>query len=106
MMVISRMGLRSLNSGWRDLWKNLTPRCGYGGCVHAGSPWRGMRRQSRGVRMLGARYCRTECLELALIEVLSRARATSQPTAVASHRVPLGLLLLSRQQLTAAQLRT
>jgi hypothetical protein len=56
--------------------------------------------------MLGARYCRTECLELALIEILSRADAVSRPAGVASHRVPLGLLLLSRQQLTAAQLRT
>ena len=56
--------------------------------------------------MQGARYCRTECLELALVEFLGRARAVSRRAAIASHRIPLGLLLLSRQQLTAAQLRT
>ncbi len=56
--------------------------------------------------MQGARYCRTECLELALLEILGRARPVSGRATSASHRIPLGLLLLSRQQLTAAQLRT
>jgi hypothetical protein len=65
-----------------------------------------MRRRSRGVRLQGARYCQTECLELALIEFLGRARPISRRAAIAAHRIPLGLLLLSRQQLTAAQLRT
>jgi hypothetical protein len=65
-----------------------------------------MRRRSLGVRLQGARYCRTECLEPALIEVLRRAQAVPQRIPVASHRIPLGLLLLSRQQLTPAQLRT
>jgi hypothetical protein len=52
--------------------------------------------------MLGARYCRTECLELALLEVLN---SPPQRGTVAVRRIPLGLLLLSRQQVTAAQLR-
>jgi hypothetical protein len=65
-----------------------------------------MRHRSRGVRLQGARYCRTECLELALIEVLGRARPGSQRAAAAAHRIPLGLLLLSRKQLTAPELRT
>jgi hypothetical protein len=64
-----------------------------------------MRGRSHGVRMQGAQYCRSECLELALEEVLGRSRASVPPAAVVSHRIPLGLLLLSRQQLTAQQLR-
>jgi hypothetical protein len=56
--------------------------------------------------MRGERYCRTECLELALLEILMRAHPTHHSAATAPHRIPLGLLLLSRQQLTAAQLRT
>ena len=56
--------------------------------------------------MQGTLYCRTECLELALLEVLTRARPTPHRAGTAPHRIPLGLLLLSRQQLTAAQLRT
>ena len=65
-----------------------------------------MGHRSGGVRLQGARYCRTECLELALVEFLGRARPVSRRAAIASHRIPLGLLLLSRQQLTPAQLRT
>jgi len=64
-----------------------------------------MRHPSRGIRLQGARYCRTECLELALIEICGRVRV-SHCAAMVSHRIPLGLLLLSRQQLTAEQLRT
>jgi hypothetical protein len=56
--------------------------------------------------MQGARYCQAECLELALIDFLCRTRAVPRRRAIAAHRIPLGLLLLSRQQLTAAQLRT
>jgi Type II secretion system (T2SS), protein E, N-terminal domain len=56
--------------------------------------------------MQGARYCRVECLELALVELLDQAAPVSRRAATVSHRIPLGLLLLSRQQLTAAQLRT
>jgi hypothetical protein len=55
--------------------------------------------------MDGARYCHTECLELALIEGFGRARRVPRHAAIASHRIPLGLLLLSRGQLTAEQLR-
>jgi hypothetical protein len=55
--------------------------------------------------MDGARYCHSECLELALIEGFSRARRVLRHAAIASHRIPLGLLLLSRGQLTAKQLR-
>ena len=58
------------------------------------------------MRMQGVRYCRTECLELALIEVLGAARSIPHRSVPAPHRIPLGLLLLSRQQLTSAQLRT
>jgi Type II secretion system (T2SS), protein E, N-terminal domain len=91
---------------WRDFWERLAPRCGYGQCAHAKSTWRKMRRRSGGVRLQGARYCRTECLELALIEVLGQARREPGRATVAAHRIPLGLLLLSRKQLTAPQLRT
>ncbi len=65
-----------------------------------------MRCRSRGVRLQGARYCRPECLEPALLELLGRMRPVAQRAADAPHRIPLGLILLSRQQLTAEQLRT
>lgn len=56
--------------------------------------------------MQGLWYCQIDCLERALTEVLHRGQPGWQRDSAVSHRVPLGLLLLSRQQLTAAQLRT
>jgi hypothetical protein len=44
-------------------------------------------------------------LQLALTEILGREQSVSRREAALPHRVPLGLLLLSRQQLTAEQLR-
>jgi len=55
--------------------------------------------------MQGALYCRSECLEKALVEVLRRAQRLPDKSFLAPHRIPLGLILLSRQQLTAEQLR-
>jgi hypothetical protein len=97
--------LQSWSSAWRDRWASLTPHCGYRGCLHARKSWSAMRRQPRGVYLQGVRYCRAECLEQALIELLGSSRSTPRRAAQASHRIPLGLLLLSRQQLTAEQLR-
>jgi hypothetical protein len=97
------IALRPSNAGWRDLWGNLAPQCGYPGCVHAHSVWRRMRRRLRGVALQGTRYCQTECLEMALVEILSPVPDRAE---AAAHRIPLGLILLSRRQLTAAQLRT
>lgn len=90
----------------RDFLEKLAPICGYADCVHARSPWGRIRRRSWGVFLKGTRYCQSGCLELALKEVLEGARPVPQRAAVASHRIPLGLLLLSRQQLAACDLRT
>ncbi|HTW57911.1 MAG TPA: hypothetical protein VMD99_07275 [Terriglobales bacterium] len=59
----------------------------------------------KGILIGGSRYCLKKCLEPGLGEALRRLRSASPPAAV-SHRVPLGLLLLSRQQLGIEQLRT
>lgn len=53
----------------------------------------------------GGRYCLEHCLEGVLSDALRQARSTPSDIGVA-HRVPLGLLLLARQQLTVEQLRS
>jgi hypothetical protein len=88
------------------LWEKLAPGCAYAGCIHAHSRWNRMRRRKRGTVMRGSWYCRPECLEPVLVEILRRGRSFPHLEAATSHRVPLGLLLLSRQQLSAAQLKT
>ena len=62
-----------------------------------------MRGQPHAIILQGERYCLDKCLERALIEALGRMH--SFPKRSTAHRIPLGLLLLSRQQLTAEQLR-
>ena len=104
------LSLRNYIKPWRmafgALWEKLAPTCGYAGCVHAGSGWRRARRRKRGIHLQGVWYCRPECLEPVVGEFLRRARVVPRHAASPSHRVPLGLLLLSRQQLTAVQLKT
>jgi hypothetical protein len=102
----ARTSLRFWNAARRDLQNERAVKCGYCGRIDSPSVWRRLRRRRHGVRMQGAWYCRAECLEQALAEFLARVRSASRHNAIASHRVPLGLLLLSRQQLTAEQLRT
>lgn len=91
---------------WRPLWSRLRgqgkPECAYSECGALRRPWR---RKPSGIRMQELEYCGSECLELALIETLGQKQSIPRPNVPASHRVPLGLLLLSRQQLTAEQLR-
>ena len=105
-MVAVRNHSRSLSVGWTDFCQRLSPPCSYCDCVHARSRWRRMCGRRQGILLQGARYCRTECLEGALTELLGQARTGSRRETIAPHRIPLGLILLSRQQLTAAQLRT
>jgi hypothetical protein len=92
---------------WRRAWHNLhhelLRNCdSCGGCsIHL---WKRLRWRRQGVRMAGRWYCRTECLALELGAMLRRGN-TARETAPA-RRIPLGLLLLSRRQLTVEQLRT
>jgi hypothetical protein len=109
MITRASISLQSWNAARRRLKEERKDeravKCGSCGRAESASLWRRLRRQPQGLRMQGAWYCGTECLERALAEFLSRSRPTARHNATASHRVPLGLLLLSRQQLTAEQLR-
>jgi Type II secretion system (T2SS), protein E, N-terminal domain len=89
---------------WRGFWTKFAPPCGHSDCLHTQSMWGRLRGKTGGVVMQGVRYCRDECLERALSDAVRRIRQAS-PRPAAPHRVPLGLLLLSRQQLTVEQLR-
>jgi hypothetical protein len=80
-------------------------RCAACDRVYYRRPWRGIRPRWQGVRLAGEWYCRAECLQRALAEMLGREQPIGRREAALPHRVPLGLLLLSRQQLTAEQLR-
>lgn len=63
-----------------------------------------MRLAPPGILLGGARYCQDRCLEQALADALFRIQSAPQKKPK-RHRIPLGLILISRQQLTAEQLR-
>jgi len=89
---------------WHDFMNKVAPACGRLDCRHTQSAWRRYRWKSRGIVIQGLRYCVEECMERALLDAIERMRPVSA-RALAPHRVPLGLVLLSRQQLTPEQLR-
>jgi hypothetical protein len=91
------------NLAWRSLSRRLIPRSPSPICLHLQGIWH-WRGKRHAVLIEGCRYCREQCLETALGESLRRVCSAS-PHLRGSHRVPLGLLLLSRQQLTADELR-
>ena len=90
------------NTAWRGWWKRSDSQSR--DCVHIQGLWRILRRRRQGVILDGMRYCVDGCLESALGAALRRVRSVSQHTT--PHRIPLGLQLLSRQLITAEQLRS
>jgi hypothetical protein len=95
-----------IKSAWRRIWAHAAPACAGCDSVELRSKWQRIRGRSQGVRLHGLRYCGTECLQRALVEALDQTRPAPRRELLASHRIPLGLILLSRQQLTPEQLRT
>jgi hypothetical protein len=91
-----------ISLAWNELRQKLA-RAREPGCDHACGMWRRLKPNPPSVVLSGVRYCIGSCLEPALSESIVRARPVPQQR-MARHRVPLGLLLLSRQQITAAEL--
>jgi hypothetical protein len=94
----------SWSLAWRGIRQRLAPKADSSDCVHLQGVWHRVRKKPQGIMMQGRRYCQEYCLERALGEALRRARSASKRARI-SHRIPLGLLLLSRQQLSADQLQ-
>jgi len=58
------------------------------------------------IRLRGSSYCAPQCFENAARECFSAACTLVVAASPVQHRVPLGLLMLSRGQLTSGQLQT
>jgi hypothetical protein len=100
-------------SAWR-FWRRPAPPASPPECVHLRRRWLRLRSRDPGVLLDGSRYCPDVCLDRALLRMFDRILPANIPSAnilpinqrnAVSHRVPLGLVLLSRQDLTAEQLR-
>src|ERR1700688_1510005 len=92
-------------AGLRDQWTRRHPACAERDCNR-------MRRMSRPVawwkgkiRLRGASYCAPKCFENAARECFDAACTPVVAASPIQHRIPLGLLMLSRGELTGEQLR-
>ena len=80
-------------------------QCESPACPRRKSPWRAWVETPRGVSLDGRWYCSVECFKQALVSALEPLlTATAQAPAV-THRVPLGLLMLSRGYVDPGQLK-
>jgi hypothetical protein len=102
-MSTVRIDLKRWSTAHRAFWEKRAPICGNAGCAHPRTFLSRMRSKASGVRLHGAWYCSPECLERAVAELLQPRSASVR--VASGHRIPLGLILLSRQQLRPEQLQ-
>lgn len=100
-----RMNLGAWVSKTDLQWKSLLPHCELRNRGCSGRIWRRIRGRRCGTWLHGEWYCAPQCLEAALRARLSHARPTKVPASLPPHRIPLGLLLLSRGYISDSSLR-
>src|SRR5579864_4467641 len=91
-------------SPWRGIWEKWVPHCARPDCERRHHLWSRVHPSRHGIVVDGSWYCLNECLERAL-EAAFRSLSSRSNKGASPHRIPLGLLLLSRQQVTVEQLR-
>jgi hypothetical protein len=92
-------------SSVRGRWDKAHPHCGEGGCNIRRRMWRRTGWWHGRIRLQGCCYCLPQCFENAARQCFSVACASSVAASPVAHRIPLGLLMLSRGQVTSGQLR-
>ncbi len=99
-------------STWPTNWirrhplESSEPNCALASCSRSPSLWQRLRLRHRpeGTFLQGLFYCQPQCLETALIGQLSRLRVMA-PSPQPPSRIPLGLLMVARGQLTYLEVR-
>lgn len=82
------------------------PNCGEQDSSLSRRLWRRFRWRHGSIRLDGALYCSPGCFESAVQQHFERLCVTALPAPPVCHRVPLGLLMISRGQLTNPQLQS
>jgi len=86
-------------------WKDRLLDCNDGECNRSRRAWRRLSNGAASIHLDGLRYCFPECFERRLHRRFLEMQASEIPKPRPPHRVPLGLLMLSRGHVTNAQLR-
>ncbi len=89
----------------RSRWRESQPHCEGADCSWAERSSRRLHWWNRPIRMRGEVFCAPQCFERAARHSFHRLLLAPTPEATVRHRLPLGLLMLSRGQLTQPQLR-
>jgi hypothetical protein len=96
----------SWTSFFRTPCEAVVPPCGDMDCSSTRRLWRRFRWRHGTIRLHDALYCAPSCFETAARQRFARLCVTTVPARSVRHRVPLGLLMISRGQLTNQQLRS
>lgn len=86
-------------AGWFQSWRCQSP-----GCVERSGqrPWY---KRPYAIELQGGRCCSPDCLQHAIVRLAGDLLPRGEAPAPRAHRIPLGLLLLSRNVIDAEQLR-
>lgn len=103
---MSSRRVRTWISKARSYGSTILPYCGQPGCSLARRLWRRVRWWNGTIRLHGMRYCAPQCFEHAAGQRFRHICSLSAPAQAVQHRIPLGLLMLSRGQLSNRQLRS
>jgi hypothetical protein len=93
-------------SGMRKYWDSLYRRCANSACVRQSRPLRSALPSRTGILLDGRWYCSAQCFAAALAWILIRRADVRLPQRATEHRIPLGLLMISRGELNYEQLQT
>lgn len=84
----------------------LVRTCGHGACLERRILWPEWLRKDEGISLQGRWYCGSPCFELAAEALFRRLLPSPETARRKAHRIPIGLLLLSRGTINSAQLKT
>jgi hypothetical protein len=95
--------------GWtarrKKWWARVSARCAASNCPKLGKLWPSWLHKSDGVEFDGRWYCSRQCLEGVLVGRVHSLLSSFSMEKPRTHRFPIGLLLVSRQVISSAQLR-
>ena len=106
MSVLDTIGGSGWRSTARDRWEEVTAPCEERGCTLARRLWRRLRWWNTPIRFHDRRCCAPQCFEKMVRQRFGQPLTMASPVDTVRHRIPLGLLMLSRGQLTNQQLQS
>jgi len=86
-------------------WESFTRHRHCSQCRRTATIWRAIRQNPAGVDLRDRWYCSTECFEKAMAATLLALRPSRPKHTEVRHRIPLGLLMMSRGQLSHEQVQ-